>query len=83
MSLIKGPEDVGLGHQADLVQVLERLWLDRRVVTDGNHTLGISLAQGPGTVNDREQATGRMVGDATIGALELMTDADVTKDVVW
>ena len=80
--LVKRSERIGLRDQTHPIQIQKCLRLDRRIVADGNHPLCITLTQRPSAVDDGQQATGCVVGDATIGPFELVTDADVAQHII-
>ena len=59
-----------------------QLRLDRRVVADCDYAIRLALPQCLGRLDHRQRATGAVIGDAGVGAFEVVFDADVTEDVV-
>ncbi len=62
--------------------VQDLLRLDRRIVARRHDTLGFAIADRLRALDHREQAAGRVVGDAAVRTLEAVADADVAKHVV-
>ena len=71
-----------LREQAKPVVVDHRLGLDRRVVADRERSLGLALAQRLHRLHDRQHAAHAMVGDAGVGPLQTVSDADMAQHIV-
>ena len=69
-------------EQAEAVVVENSLRLDRRIVADGHGAVRLAAAHGRRRFDDRQRPANALVGDAGVGALEAVPDADVAKHVV-
>src|SRR5262245_21706534 len=58
------------------------LGLDERVMTGSDGTVGFTGPDYHSGFDDGHCAADTLIGDAGVGALEAVADADVTKDVV-
>ena len=71
-----------LRDQPDVMVVEHHLRLDRRVVSNGDRTVGLAVAQRLRGLDHRQRSPDAVVGDAGIRALEPVADADVSEHIV-